>query len=336
MPYGDRFPAPALAALRHAALIGLAVLGAAEIARADASLPEPQAGQSGGAAQDGTAPDGTPPDGPTAGDASPAGPVLYGYDIVRQTTDDQPHWFAPLNTVTPLLKEFVMYGEALQTAPNGANVNMINGGMPGVGIHLIPDYYNEIFIGTPTEEVRSRVSPASGFTDLPFFLLKTRLLSANEENGDYVVSLYIAGQAPLGTPAFTNDAYYITPTLGMGKGWGDFNIQGTIGTPLPLSHYEQLGGQLATNVAFQYHVLEYFWTELELNNTYWFNGPRGGFDQLFISPNIAFGPVPIPGTITKATLIIGYQTAVTPDPKLLSPLTPIYRHAWQFGFRVFF
>jgi hypothetical protein len=32
--------------------------------------------------------------------------------------------------ITPLLKEFVMYGEALQTLPNGANVNLINGGMP--------------------------------------------------------------------------------------------------------------------------------------------------------------------------------------------------------------
>jgi hypothetical protein len=193
-----------------------------------------------------------------------------------------------------------------------------------------------VFIGTPTEEVRTYVNPASGLTDLPFFLLKTRLTAANADNGDYVVSAFLSGQAPLGAPAFTNNAYYITPTIAAGKGWGDFNIQATISTPWPLSHLEKLGGQLAANVVFQYHVLQYFWAELELNNTYWFNGPRRGFDQLFLSPNIAFGPYPLPGTITKATLIIGYQTALTPNPELLNPITPLYKHAWQFGVRLFF
>jgi hypothetical protein len=176
-------------------------------------------------------------------------PVLYGRDIMLQTSADQPNWFAPLDTITPLLKEFVMFGDALQKLPYGANVNLINGGMPAIGIHLIPTYYNEVFIGTPTDEVRTHIKPASGLTDLPFLLLKTRLAAGNAENGDYVVSACISGQTPIGAPALTNNANYITPTLCLGKGFGDFNIQATIGTPWP--HLNTLGGQLQANVALQ-------------------------------------------------------------------------------------
>lgn len=302
----------------HVLAAALALAGPAQIARAADGLPPPQAAQSADAAQDA---------------------VNYFAnwgDRVKATQADQPSWFAPLNTVTPLLKQFVQYSQAFQTLPNGANAYFYDGGMPGGGIHLIPDYYNEVYIGAPTDEVRTHVKPASGLTDLPFLLVKTRLASANEENGDYVVTAYLAGQAPTGVKPFTANAYYLTPTIGAGKGWGNFNIQATVGTPWPLSNLDKLGGQLATNVAFQYHLFEYVWPELELNNTYWFNGPRRGFDQLFLSPNIIFGAIPIPGAALKAALLVGYQIALTPHPQLLNPLTPLYSHSWQFAVRMFF
>ena len=203
-------------------------------------------------------------------------------------------------------------------------------------LHLIPDYYNEVFLGTPTDEVRTNKQPASGLIDMPFFLLKTRLASANEQNGDYVVSAYIAGQAPVGAKAFTANAYYLTPTIATGKGWGNFDIQATVGTPWPLSNLDKLGGQLAASVTFQYHLLEYLWPEFSLNDTYWFNGPRRGLDQLLIGPDLIIGPFPIPGTKLAASLLAGYQFAVTPQPAILNPLTPLYNHSWQITARVFF
>jgi hypothetical protein len=244
-------------------------------------------------------------------------------DRVKATQADQPSWAAPLNTVTPLLKEFVQHSQAFQILSNGANLDIYNGGSPGVGIHLIPDYYNEVFIGTPTEQVRTIEQPASGLTDLPFLLIKTRLASANEENGDYVITAYLAGQAPVGAKPFTADAYYITPTIAGGKGWGDFDIQATLSSPWPTSHVNQLGGQLAASVTFQYHLFQYLWPELSLNNTYWFNGPRGGLDQLLIGPDVIVGPYPIPGAGLAASLLVGYQTALTPQPPILNPLTPL-------------
>jgi hypothetical protein len=41
---------------------------------------------------------------------------------------------------------------------------------------------------------------------------------------------------------------------------------------------------------FQYHFLEYFWPELEFNDTYWFDGTqRAHRNQLFLTPGIVFG-----------------------------------------------
>ena len=307
-----------LASYRHALGIALALLASGQTARAADALPQPEAAQSGDVAQ------------------NVANYFAEWSDRVKATQADQPSWAAPLNTVTPLLKEFAQYSQGFQTLPNGANVTLYDGGSGGVGLHLIPDYYNEVYIGTPTDEVRTHNQPASGLTDMPFFLLKTRLASANEQNGDYVVSAYIAGQAPIGIKPFTADAYYLTPTIAGGKGWGDFDIQATLGTPWPLSNLDKLGGQLATSVTLQYHLLEYLWPEFSLNDTYWFNGPRRGLDQLLIGPDVIIGPFPIPGTKLAASLLAGYQFAVTPQPAILNPLTPLYNHSWQFAVRVFF
>jgi hypothetical protein len=302
---------------RRAIAAGLALLGLAAFAWADPSSL-PQASQSSNASTD------------------IESYFAEWFERVDATSAAQPSWAAPMTTVTPLLKEFVMYGQAFQTLANGANLNIYDGGMPGVGIHVIPDYYNEVYIGAPPYEVRTIKNAAEGLGDMPFFLLKTRLAAGNEENGDYVVSFYLSGQAPTGAAAFTNNAYYITPTLAAGKGWGDFNIQATIGTPWPTSNYNMLGTQLVTNVAFQSHLLPYLWPEIELNDTYWINGARGGLNQLFITFDGIIGPYPIPGTRAKAALLVGYQTALTPHPEILNPLTPMYNHSWLFGARLFF
>lgn len=278
---------------------------------------------------------------PTPAQTDDFGDNLVNYfstwsERVKATQAEQPSWAAPLNTVTPLLKEFVQYSQAFQTLPNGANLDIYNGAAAGLGIHLIPDYYNEIVIGTPTFEERTIKGPASGLADLPFLLVKTRLASANEENGDYVITTYLAGQAPVGAKAFTANAYYITPTIAGGKGWGNFDIQATLATPLPLSHFDTLGGQLTTSLTLQYHLLQYFWTEFSFNNTYWFKGLRNGLDQLLVGPDIIIGPYPIPNTKLAASLLAGYQFALTPHPAVLSPLTPLYNHSWQIAARLFF
>ncbi len=87
--------------------------------------------------------------------------------------------------------------------------------------------------------------------------------------------MFLGAQAPTGIKAFTNDAWLVTPTLAAGKGWGDFDIQATVGVPLPTNHESTIGDAVISNVALQYHFCEYFWPEFEINDTYWSGGLWG-------------------------------------------------------------
>jgi hypothetical protein len=49
--------------------------------------------------------------------------------------------------------------------------------------------------------------------------------------------------------AITNKAWVITPTLAGGKGIGDFDIQATVGVPVPTAFESTIGTSLVTNVA---------------------------------------------------------------------------------------
>ena len=253
---------------------------------------------------------------------------------VDAATASQPGWAAPLTTVTPLVKEFVQYGQTYETLNGGSHITTYDGGVGGVGLHLIPSLTNEVYIGAPPYMVFDGRKPAQGLGDWPAFLIKQRLAAANEANGDYVVTAYLAGQAPIGIARFSANAYTITPTLGLGKGWGDLDLQANISTPLPTDHASVLGEQLASAAALQYHLFAYTWPELEVNDTQWLSGLRGDLNQLFVTPDVILGPMPLWSRL-KGSLILGYQFALTPRPQL-NPLTPLYNHSWIFALRTFF
>ena len=205
----------------------------------------------------------------------------------------------------------------------------------GQGLELIPTTDNEVLLKPPSYIQRTVKSPATGWSDDPFLTIKQRLLSANEQDGNYIVTAYFGATAPTGSPAFTNDTWILTPTLGAGKGWGDFDVQATIGAPVPLAHQNIVGTAIVTNVALQYHISQYLWPEFEFNNTYWANGLRGGKDQLFLIPGIVFGRFVIHDRNTL-TLGTGYQFAVSPPLTKKPVLTPTYDHAWILSARLTF
>jgi hypothetical protein len=231
-------------------------------------------------------------------------------DRVREAQANQPDWITPLATVTPRLEQEVRFDAGFQQAGNGAHL-------------AIPTTSNEIILGIPPYEDRTANKPASGFGDDPVLLIKQRLLSANAENGDYIVTAFFGVQAPIGATAFTNDAWVITPTLAAGKGWGRFDVQGTLGVALPLSHEREIGDSILANVALQYHLGEFFWPELEVNATQWAGGLRDGKTQVFLTPGVVVGRFPVAGR-TKAIVGLGYQVAVGPKLVTTPALTPVY------------
>jgi hypothetical protein len=257
---------------------------------------------------------------------------LTWFDRVDQAQASQPHWITPLITVTPRLEEELRLDYVHESLPNGGTLNnYIN----GKGLELIPTTTNEIILGIPSYEVRNFKSPAAGWGDYPYLLIKQRVLSANEQDGNYILTFFLQGVAPTGIKAFSNNAYLINPTIAAGKGWGDFDIQATIGVQIPTSHASTLGYPILTNVAFQYHIDRLFWPEFEVNYTYWPNGQRGGINQVMLTPGLIIGRIPI---YKRARLIFGagYQVAVTPPARSKAPLIPTYRSAPVVTVRVAF
>jgi hypothetical protein len=171
---------------------------------------------------------------------------------------------------------------------------------------------------------------AEGVGDWPAFLVKYRLLSANKDNGDYIVTAFFQMSDPLGTPGqISNNVLTAQPTLAFGKGWGDFDIQSTVSVQIPVDgiasanftasqNMTRFGDPILWNTAFQYHLWEYFWPELEVNYTFWPNGIHKDLSQVLLTPGIIFGRFKIgqDSPTRPINLIIGagYQFAVTSDP----------------------
>ena len=262
---------------------------------------------------------------------------LHWFDRSNAAKASQSHWMTPITTVTPRLEQEYRYDQTQQFLQNGAEINNY---FNGKGLELIPTETNEILINVAPFMQRfsegTKVKPATGFADWNFVTIKQRILSANEENGNYILTVFLGAQAPTGAPAFTNRAWVITPTIAGGIGWGDFDVQGTIGYAFPTANQHAVGTALLTNVTLQYHFWEYFWPELGFNDTQWTSGVRAGRNQLFLSPGIMFGRFNLYKDLVKFNFGIGYQVAVVPDHAIMIPLTPLYNHAWILSARVTF
>ena len=250
------------------------------------------------------------------------------------TRAGQPSWSSPLVTTTALLEQRLRLDAAHRSAGNGADTTLLDGGR---GLDLIVAPATELQIAAPTYNLRSPAGgnpAATGFTDWPFLRIERRLASRPAGEGNYALTAWRTAQAPAGTAKFTNNAWIWLPTVAFGKGWGAFDIQGTVGAVVPASHTEILGHQIQTNLALQYQWGEFFWPDLEASWTYDTDGQRGGLSQVFLTPGLVVGRLPL-GNGLAASFGIGYQTALTPAyrPK---PLTPAFDHAWLFTTRLNF
>lgn len=263
-------------------------------------------------------------------------PVTPGVDLgdyfanwfarVDQTQAEQPHWKAPLTTTTPLLTELMRYDQYWQNLPGGARLQTFGSGK---GLELIPAEQIQLIFGLPPyDELRGPNANANGFGDWPFLLMKYRILSANEQEGNYVLTAFLQGSAPTGAEAFSTNAYSIIPTIAGGVGWGSFNFQTTLSESLPTRRVSKIGDATIWNLALQAHVAELFWPEVEMNYTYFPNGPHAGKNQISITPNLIVGTIPIYQRL-GISVGLGYQVAV-------SPRVPSFDRNWILSVRLNF
>src|SRR3984885_3996518 len=94
---------------------------------------------------------------------------------VTPTQDEQPHWIAPLVTVTPRLEQELRTDFVHQYNPAGFGIwNYDN----GKGLELIPERHTELIFNLPPFYSRSN-GQSDGFGDISF-LAKERIYSRNE------------------------------------------------------------------------------------------------------------------------------------------------------------
>jgi hypothetical protein len=268
--------------------------------------------------------------------ADPDGSAISDYfahwtDRVDAAQASQPKWITPLATTTPRLEQEFRYDQDRETLKNGSTVDIYGGGK---GLELIPTEQTEVIIAVPPYQVRRGVAPASGFNDWPGILLKYRLLSANEQSGNYVVTLFAQYGIPTGALVYTNKNHVFTPTLAAGKGFGDFDLQATLGEAIPTHDNSKSGRTTLTNITAQYHFAKLFWPELELNRTDWTGGSRNARSQTYLTPGLVVGRFLLGGR-SKLIVGVGYQAAISKQ-YAASPATPLFNHNWILSVRTTF
>lgn len=197
---------------------------------------------------------------------------------------EQPHWAAPLFTVTPRLVQQFRYDVGWQVNNGFTNTNYGT----GKGIEIVPLDRIEVLVSTPPYITHENPALHDGLGDMAF-LFKYRAAARNPENGNYVVTAMLGATVPTGT--YRNGATHalFTPTLGLGKGWGNFDLQGTAGVILPTGDVNVLGTPVALNLTAQYRLWKILWPEAEVNSTIWANGQNQDKKQVFLSPGLVVG-----------------------------------------------
>lgn len=232
--------------------------------------------------------------------------------MVANSQAEQPHWMTPVVTVTPRLEQEFRYDQSIQATAGGNTLTSYGGGK---GLELIPLENVEVILGVPAWQSHKNPNDQDGWAD-DNFLVKYRWMSANEQNGNYILTTFFGVTAPTGDAANTKGRYTFTPTIAGGKGWGDFDIQSTLGVSLPTDRGVDPTGPgtpVAFNTTLQYKVGKVFWPEVEANYTYYPNGEHEGKEQLFLTPGIILGRFPIWQRLALS-IGLGYQVAVTSKP----------------------
>lgn len=243
--------------------------------------------------------------------------------MADETQSRQPDWLSPLATTSGRLKQELRYDVFDQPTSGGNRLYQLGGNK---GLEFITSSRTQILLGIPVYSLQSPNGPPAGFGDLPL-QLKFRIASANRDEGNYLVTFVLAATAPTGAHRYGSGAAVLTPTLAMGKGWGRFDVQSTIGETLPAGSTARLGRQVLWNVAFQYEAGWKLWPEVEVNSTFHETGPSAGAKEVFLTPGLGFGRLRFHRRLQFASAA-GVQTAATRFHS--------YNHRWIFSERLSF
>jgi hypothetical protein len=214
---------------------------------------------------------------------------------VDQARARQPHFVSPMVTTHVMLVQQYRYDIGWQRGLTAASGSTSFGSSRG--LEIIPMSRLEIGLFPPSYVAR-RSNAASGFGDVSL-QMKYRLFSGTEGKGDYFVGLFFAVSLPSGsTPNGIGHAIF-SPTIAVGKGFGRWDLQSTIGATLPAGGIGVLGRSVVFNTALDYRIKGKLWPMLEQNSTFWHGGLLDGKHQTFITPGVVIGGFPVEEAATS-------------------------------------
>ena len=201
-----------------------------------------------------------------------------------QTQSKQPSWSVPLVAPYPMLIQVLRADFTRQVTP--ALTDTWNYGASR-GLNLIPGFNSEFDFYYPPYIQHNAKGAKDGFGDVGF-LGKYRILSANEKNGNYMLSAQVTATIPTGSHSNGSTDASVSPTLLGGKGFGNFDVISSVGGTLPTGDTVKLGRSVAWNTTAQYRIHKFVWPEIEDNATFFYGGKNDGKMQNFVTPGITF------------------------------------------------
>lgn len=232
----------------------------------------------------------------------------------------EPDWLSPLATTSGRIKDELRYDTWRQTTPADSTISTFAGGK---GLEFIVAPRVQLLLGVPSYVQHSAGTAPDGFGDLPL-MVKFRISSASVSEGNYLVTFLLSATAPTGPRPNGAGAGVLTPTLAAGKGWGPLDVQTTLGGNLPEADSERLGRQVLWNTTVQYRAGWKLWPELEVNSTFYEQGPNRGESQTFLTPGLGFGRAGLFRNV-RFSMAGGLQIAVS--------RFHTYDHRWMFSMR---
>jgi hypothetical protein len=222
--------------------------------------------------------------GPTG--AAPNGFFNQWLARTSATQARQPAWAVPLVTTYTGLIQVARTDVTRQVAPALTDTwNYDN----SKGVNLVPWANTELAVDLPPY-IQHNSKALDGWGDFSF-LAKYRIASGNQTHGAYTLSAWVLTTAPTGSFKNGSTNASVQPNVGGGKGFGNFDVQTSLGATLPTGTPATTtsGRPVLWNTVAQYRLAKLFWPEVESNATFYKGGTNDGKTQEFITPGMIVG-----------------------------------------------
>ena len=192
----------------------------------------------------------------------------------------QPAWPTPLAESDPRLTQYYRLAFSHEYAPAGTETANIGNGRGG-GVTA----WNRCeFDVMPPGYVQHHSAAVDGFGDLAA-QIKVRLVSADAEGGNYIVSALLSRTFPTGSSSNGAQTGVWNPTIAGGIGLSRrIDVETTLGGSMPTGKIAAQGRTVLWNALVQTRTSRSTWLELENNATYFFAGSHDGRMQNFVTP----------------------------------------------------